>query len=158
MTLANTERDLFLDLAYGELHRALRMLRRFPREHLDDRGPDCGHTGRELAQEFLERARVIEGAVRPSFRRLVGPIVIQEDLTGALEGILASSLTLLSSYDALQWNDTVPGEFPGERARRAELLWLGLRDFRRHEEHFAIHLRAALQAAPERGRPVSKSA
>src|SRR5262245_28620247 len=157
MDLDNTERDLFLDLAHGELHRALRMLRRFPREHLDDRGPDCGHTARELAEEFLERARVIEVAVQPPFRRLAGPVAIQ-DLTGALEDALAPAFRLLASYNAFQWNESVTGMHPGERPRRAELLWLGLRDFRRHAEHFAIHLRAALQGRVDGGHAVIKSA
>src|SRR5262245_60516854 len=153
MSLSNSERDLFLDLASGELRRALHLIHRFPREHLDDRAGDCGRTGRELALEFLERALVIESVVRPAFRGLERPITI-EDLGGALEEVLAPPLALIASYDSVQWNKTVAGKFPGERARRAELLWEGLRDFRNHSEHFAAHLQAALQAGVDRSQAV----
>ncbi len=151
----DTEQQLFIDLACGERDRALRMIRRFPAERLDDRAPDCGHSGRELALEFLERAWVIEGIVRPPFRRLAAPVTIH-DLSAALEDSLARSLELLALFNGHQWNETVRGPLPGERGRRAELLWLALRDLRRHSEHFAIHLRGTQTLGPERA--ISRSA
>jgi hypothetical protein len=150
------EQQLFIDLARVEMDRALRMIRRFPCERLDERGSDCGHSARELSSWFLQRARVIEGVVRPPFRRLPEPIRTH-DLATAFEASMAEGLRRLSSYDTSQWNEMVPGALPGELGRRAELLWIALRDLRRHAEHFAIHLRDATRG-PEAPRALTRSA
>jgi len=156
MNHRSSEPELFIDLTRGEIDRALRMIRRFPCERLDERGSDCGQTARELALWFLERVAVIEGIVRPPFRRLAAPIRMHE-LATALEGAIADALRMLSSFDTSQWNETVPGALPGERGRRAELLWIALRDLRRHAEHFAIHLREATRG-PAAPRALTRSA
>lgn len=149
------ERRLLAELTERESRNTVRMLRAFPPEQLDGRGPDCPHTARELAWAFVQRERLMHylllgrtaGAEAPAPRTLL-------EILSAYEEARRETRHALARLGSRAWDETLRGPVaPGrwEIGRRGELLWTTWKEQTRHTAHFAIHLREARERAAGTG-------
>ena len=143
----HAERQAYAEVLEHELKQVVRMLRAFPVDRFELRDPECGHSARELALQFVAHANGIEDIASRS-------VMPHEPITACTRTDiqLKFETAALGAYAALltpcagRWDELLeaPASLaPWRHARRGELLWIALRAFVRHDRHFAIHLRAA---------------
>lgn len=149
-------RKAYTRLLAHEMKKAVRLLRAFPLELLDDRDTGCGRSARELAEGFISHLRRLDAIASGSDWNLArrgsrtrGSILLEMETCylGA-----HASLELLSTE---RWNEVIAsphGLSPWNQARRGELLWMALRNLIRHSRHFGQHHRSACRGARTDGR------
>jgi hypothetical protein len=150
---AVSERALFSEIFEREFESWRRRLSSFPVDHADDRLTDCPCTARELAARLLERQRTLLDIVGGSGARIApGRGASPSEMLGLYESAHAETRRMLAALSDTQWQETIAspvGLVLWERARRGELLWLGLKDLIRQGAHFGVHLRVARDATPQ---------
>ena len=140
------ERQLLTEALEREFGNALRMLKAYPAERLDDRPADCPRSGREMAWALVERERRMHYV-------LCGPAAgldahAPESLAAILAAYESAHHETRAALTPAQWREPLHGPVgmgPWERARRGELLWMAWKDLVHHAAHLAVHLRLARQ-------------
>ena len=138
-----------------EMRQAVRMLRAFPLEQLDERDTGCGRTARELAEGFISHLHRLdaiatgsEWAIAPRGSRTRGSILLE------LETCYLGAHAAVETLPAERWSEVVRsprGLSPWGHARRGELLWMALRNLIRHSRHFGQHHRSACRGPKHDG-------
>ena len=144
-----SERQLLAEMLEREFSHAVRMLKSFPAEHLDDRPLDCARSAREMAWAFVVRERLIHYLLSG---RAVGidadPPRSLHHLIEAYEEAHRETRTHLTRLTTQQWIEPLRGPVgPGlwEQGRRGELLWMTWKELVHHGAHFAVHVHQARQ-------------
>ena len=148
-------RKAYTQLLAHEMKQAVRMLRAFPLEQLDERETGCGRTARELAEGFISHLRRLDAIATGSdwtmttrTSRTRGSILLD------METCYLGAHAALETLSPTRWSEVVRsphGLSPWSQARRGELLWMALRNLIRHSRHFGQHHRSACKGPKPTG-------
>jgi hypothetical protein len=145
--LEMSERRLLLEVLEREFRSAVRMMRVFPPDRLDQHPTDCPLTARQLAWRFVEWERLVHYVLlgRTSGTALPAPGSMFE-IVRAYEATHRETRAALLRMSQARWLETIRGPVSAdrwERGQRGELLWMAWKELTLQGEHFAAHLRLA---------------
>lgn len=150
------ERRLLLEILERESRNAVRMMRSFPHDRVDDRPVDCPHSARELAWRFVIWERLAHYVLFGHAGRIgESPLPTMPEILHAYEDEHAETRLALLRMTRERWEERIHGPVTTEtweRGSRGDLLWMAWKALVHHGEHFAAHLRLAREeGAIERG-------